>query len=45
MPSWENNVRKVIPYTPGEQPKIPDITWAGGPAIDMNDEGSGQVLY
>lgn len=25
MPSWENNVRKVIPYTPGEQPKIPDI--------------------
>lgn len=22
--SWENNVRKVIPYTPGEQPKNPD---------------------
>lgn len=22
MPSWENNVRKVVPYTPGEQPKI-----------------------
>ena len=19
--SWENNVRKVVPYTPGEQPK------------------------
>ena len=25
MPSWENNVRKVVPYTPGEQPKIRDI--------------------
>ena len=22
---WENNVRKVIPYTPGEQPKDSDI--------------------
>ncbi|MGN0677788.1 MAG: aminotransferase class I/II-fold pyridoxal phosphate-dependent enzyme, partial [Ruminococcus sp.] len=22
--SWENNVRRVIPYTPGEQPKNPD---------------------
>ena len=25
MPNWENNVRKVVPYTPGEQPKIKDI--------------------
>ncbi len=25
MPSWENNVRKVTPYTPGEQPKIRNI--------------------
>ena len=25
MPNWEDNVRKVIPYTPGEQPKIRDI--------------------
>ena len=25
MPNWENNVRKVIPYTPGEQPKIRDL--------------------
>lgn len=25
MPNWENNVRKVIPYTPGEQPKCADI--------------------
>ena len=25
MPSWENNVRKVVPYTPGEQPKIRNI--------------------
>ena len=24
--SWENNVRKVVPYTPGEQPKLDDIT-------------------
>ena len=24
--SWEANVRKVVPYTPGEQPKIADIT-------------------
>ena len=23
--SWENNVRKVVPYTPGEQPKIKNI--------------------
>ncbi len=25
MPKWENNVRRVIPYTPGEQPKIRDL--------------------
>lgn len=25
MPSWENNVRRVIPYTPGEQPKIRNL--------------------
>lgn len=25
MPAWEKNVRKVIPYTPGEQPDRPDI--------------------
>lgn len=24
--SWENNVRRVVPYTPGEQPKLDDIT-------------------
>lgn len=24
--NWENNVRKVVPYTPGEQPKLADIT-------------------
>lgn len=23
--SWESNVRKVIPYTPGEQPKNADV--------------------
>ncbi len=23
--SWENNIRKVVPYTPGEQPKISNI--------------------
>lgn len=23
--SWENNIRKVIPYTPGEQPKIKNL--------------------
>lgn len=22
--SWENNIRKVVPYTPGEQPKVVD---------------------
>ncbi len=21
MKAWENNIRKVIPYVPGEQPK------------------------
>ena len=25
MPDWENNVRKVVPYTPGEQPKIRNL--------------------
>ena len=25
MASWEDNVRKVVPYTPGEQPKIANI--------------------
>ena len=25
MAKWENNVRKVVPYTPGEQPKIRDL--------------------
>lgn len=25
MRLWENNVRKVIPYTPGEQPNEPDM--------------------
>lgn len=25
MAAWENNVRKVIPYTPGEQPNFPDM--------------------
>lgn len=25
MKPWENNVRKVIPYTPGEQPNQPDM--------------------
>ena len=24
--SWENNVRRVVPYTPGEQPKLANIT-------------------
>lgn len=25
MALWENNVRKVVPYVPGEQPKVKDI--------------------
>ena len=25
MSSWENNVRKVVPYTPGEQPNSPGM--------------------
>ncbi len=25
MAAWEENVRKVVPYTPGEQPENPDI--------------------
>ena len=25
MRTWEDNVRKVIPYTPGEQPNFPDM--------------------
>jgi hypothetical protein len=27
------------------QPKIPDITYSGGPEINMNPDGAGQVLY
>lgn len=25
MRAWENNIRKVVPYTPGEQPKQKDV--------------------
>ena len=25
MRNWENNVRKVMPYTPGEQPNVPGM--------------------
>ena len=25
MPNWENNVRRVTPYTPGEQPKTQNV--------------------
>ena len=25
MKAWENNIRKVVPYTPGEQPKEQDV--------------------
>ena len=25
MNTWEANIRKVIPYTPGEQPNQPDM--------------------
>lgn len=25
MKAWENNIRKVVPYTPGEQPKEKDV--------------------
>ena len=25
MSNWENNVRKVVPYTPGEQPNVPGM--------------------
>lgn len=25
MKAWENNIRKVVPYTPGEQPNQPDM--------------------
>lgn len=25
MPAWEKNIRKVIPYTPGEQPNRPNM--------------------
>ncbi len=25
MATWENNVRKVVPYVPGEQPSFPDM--------------------
>ena len=25
MQSWENNIRRVVPYVPGEQPKLKDI--------------------
>lgn len=25
MKKWEKNIRKVVPYTPGEQPNIPGM--------------------
>ena len=25
MGNWENNIRKVVPYTPGEQPNQTDM--------------------
>ena len=25
MKNWEDNVRKVVPYTPGEQPNVPGM--------------------
>ena len=25
MSSWEENIRKVVPYVPGEQPKRKDV--------------------
>ena len=25
MKNWEKNIRRVIPYTPGEQPNCPDM--------------------
>ena len=25
MKTWEENIRKVVPYTPGEQPNQPDM--------------------
>ena len=25
MKAWEENIRKVVPYVPGEQPQIKDI--------------------
>ena len=24
MQNWENNIRRVVPYVPGEQPKLKD---------------------
>ena len=25
MKNWENNIRRVVPYVPGEQPKFSNI--------------------
>ena len=25
MTGWKNNIRQVVPYTPGEQPKLSNI--------------------
>ena len=25
MRAWEKNIRQVVPYTPGEQPKLSDV--------------------
>ena len=37
--SWEDGVRKVIPYVPGEQPKIKNII------IDLVHHQDGEIKY
>ena len=53
MSRWEENIRKVIPYTPGEQPNQPDNDQAEyqresvppAPGVGEGVEGDGYRYY
>ena len=53
MSRWEENIRKVIPYTPGEQPNQPDMIklntnenpYPPAPGVEKALRGDGYRYY